>query len=86
MNNSNFRVLDLHGEHREIVKILVNDFITDAIKLNIAEVVIIHGKGKGILKKELREVLKQDKRVLESKVNFFNDGETIVKLRQYLTK
>lgn len=83
---NNYKVLDLHGENSDIAKILVNGFINDAIKLGISEITIIHGKGKGILKKAVHELLRNDKRVLEYKINFLNDGETIVKIRQELTK
>lgn len=83
---NNYKVLDLHGENSDIAKILVNEFINDAIKLGISEITIIHGKGKGILKKAVHELLRNDKRVLEYKINFLNNGETIVKIRQELTK
>ena len=42
---------------------------------------IVHGHGEGILKEETHEYLKHDKRVLEYKLNIYNDGETIVILK-----
>jgi len=61
--------------------VLVNEFINDNIKLKNKKIVLIHGKGTGILKKVIHEYLKNDKRVLEYKIDNLNDGITIVTLR-----
>ena len=61
--------------------VLVNEFINDNIKLKNKKIVLIHGKGAGILKKVIHEYLKNDKRVLEYKTDNLNDGITIVTLR-----
>ena len=45
-------------------------------------IAIIHGKGLGILKKTTHEVLRKNKRVLDFKIYYFNDGMTIVKLKK----
>ena len=72
--------LDLHGEDRIGARIKVNIFLNDNCKLGIKEVAIIHGVGSGILKKEVFDILKKDKRVLEYNLDCFNDGCTLVKL------
>lgn len=72
--------LDLHGEYKSISRVLINEFINDNIKKKNRFVIIIHGKGSGALKKETNDVLKKNKNVLEYKICYFNDGETIVKL------
>lgn len=43
--------LDLHNFNPKEVDELVNEYIYQCVKQNILEVRIIHGKGKGILKK-----------------------------------
>ena len=77
----NLPTLDLHGEIGDISKVKVNDFINDNYKLKNKNIVIIHGKGTGIVKKSTYEVLKSNKLVEEYKLYYFNDGCTIVKLK-----
>ena len=43
--------LDLHGYDRDYARIAINDFISDNIKMKNQKIVIIHGRGSGILKK-----------------------------------
>lgn len=74
--------IDLHGEDRKTAEILVKQFITDNVKLKNNKVVIIHGIGTGILKKEVHSLLKKDKRVEKFYINFFNIGCTIVEIKQ----
>lgn len=77
---NNLPSLDLHGESKDISRILVNEFIEDNYKLGNEKIVIIHGKGKGIIRKEVENVLKKNKKVKEYKLDFFNDGCTTVVL------
>ena len=79
--NSN-PVLDLHGIDREYARILINDFIRDCSVMKCEKVVIIHGIGKGILQKTVRDVLQKNKCVLECKLDMFNPGQTIVWIRR----
>lgn len=72
--------IDLHGEDRVNAIILTNDFINDSIKLKYKTIVIIHGKGEGILKKAIHEYLKKDKRIKDYRLDI-NTGETIVDLK-----
>ena len=44
--------LDLHGIDREYAKILTREFIDDNYKLRNDTIVIIHGIGTGIVKKQ----------------------------------
>lgn len=78
MLDSNIPSIDLHGENRDTARILVNEFISDNIKLGIKKINIIHGIGTGVLKKEIHELLKKDKRVDKYYMDFFNGGSTIV--------
>ena len=73
--------LDLHGEDRIGAKIKILAFLSDNYKLGNREIAIIHGVGKEILKKEVLNILRHDKRVEEYNIDMFNDGCTLVKLR-----
>ena len=73
--------LDLHGEYLDNAIILVKEFITDNITLKNEYINIIHGIGKDVLRKGIYEYLKHDKRILSYKRDFFNLGQTIIKLR-----
>ena len=79
---SNTPSLDLHGIDREITAILVKEFISDHYKMGINTVIIIHGKGTGVLKKTVHEVLKKDPLVDKFYLDFFNDGSTVVKIKE----
>lgn len=73
--------LDLHGEKRCLVSVLVNEYIFDNYKMNNKEIRIIHGKSTNILTKEVHSVLKDNKLVKSFKLNNWNLGETIVYLK-----
>ena len=77
---NNIPKLDLHGETRDTARILINEFISDNIKLGNYKVLIIHGIGTGIIKKETHKVLRQDARIKKFYVDFFNIGCTIVEI------
>lgn len=76
----NLPTLDLHGFDRETARVLINDFISDNIKMKNQFVVIIHGIGGGILKQTTKEVLNKNKNVLEYKIYPFNVGCTIANI------
>lgn len=73
--------IDLHGMDRDYARIQINDFIRDNYQINNKKVIIIHGNGTGILKKMTQETLKKNKLVEEYKIDNFNSGMTIVKLK-----
>ncbi len=79
---SNLPTIDLHGEDRKSAEILVKQFLNDHWKLRTETVIIIHGIGTGILKKQVHEVLKQDKRIEKYYIDFFNVGCTIVEFKK----
>ncbi len=62
----------------------VGYFIDQAVVNGVDEIKIIHGVGEGILLKEVRNLLKKDKRILEFRRGNYGEGEngvTIAKLR-----
>ncbi len=79
---SNCPTIDLHGTDRDYARILINDFIRDNYEMKNETVVIIHGIGTGIIRKKTQEVLAHNKLVESFKIDNFNAGQTIVKLRK----
>ena len=79
---SNCPTLDLHGETSDFARVEINDFVRDNYNLKNDTVIIIHGIGTGVLKKTTQQVLSKNKYVETYKIDNFNDGETIVKLKK----
>ncbi len=78
--------IDLHGEDKIGARIKVKAFLNDNYKLGNREIAIIHGLGKGILKREILDILSHDKRVEEYNIDMFNEGCTLAKLKVKLDK
>jgi len=80
--------LDLHTFKPEDVPDLLEDYILECIKAGIFSMRIIHGKGRGIQKKRVQKLLKNN-----SKVKSFQDappeaggwGATLVELKDSKT-
>jgi len=72
--------LDLHGEMPETIELIINDFINYNIILKNEYVSVVHGKGSGVIKEKTYEILKNNSKVLDFKLNNWNTGETIVHL------
>ena len=73
--------IDVHGETSDTVIYLVSDFINDNLIMGNKKLVIIHGIGEGILKKEINSYFKKDKRVCKIYGDIFNQGITIIELK-----
>lgn len=74
--------IDLHGFDRDYARIKINEFILDHYKLKTNTIIIVHGIGSGILRKETQKILQNNKYVEQFKIDNFNDGQTIVKLKR----
>lgn len=83
---SNRPELDLHGIDRDYARILINDFIADHYKMRDEVVVIVHGNGTGIIKKTTQDTLRKNKFVEEFKIDNFNAGATVVRLKKFVDK
>jgi DNA-nicking Smr family endonuclease len=78
-------VLDLHTFKPSDVPDLLEDYIIECVKAGIFSLRIIHGKGKGVQKKRVQQLLK-----INPKVKSFQDappeaggwGATIVELKK----
>lgn len=77
----NAHFLDIHGYDRNGAVAMIKNFIDNEERIENKKIVIVHGKGEGILKKATHEYLKTDKRVEKYKLDIFNDGQTIVILK-----
>lgn len=76
----NLPTLDLHGYDRESARVTTDDFINENLFLKNNKIVIIHGKGAGIVKEAVHSTLKTRKEVLNYYTDYQNDGCTIVYL------
>ena len=76
----NLPSIDLHGYDTETARVATNDFINDNIILKNSRVLIIHGKGKGLVKNSVHETLSHRKEVKMFHTDCFNNGCTIVHL------
>lgn len=74
----NLPSVDLHGFDRESARVMTNDFVDEAYRLNYEKIVIIHGIGTGIVKNAVHEALSKNKKVLKYNVDSFNIGCTVV--------
>ena len=75
--------IDIRGERLMEALEIVSRFIDDALMVGIGEVKILHGKGNGILKEEIRKYLKTVPGVISCKdedIQFGGSGITVVKL------
>ena len=72
--------LDIHGETTMTCIAVIDSFIKDNIKLKKPNIIIVHGKGTGALRKATHDYLSRDKRVKKYYIDGLNDGETIVEL------
>lgn len=77
----NLPSIDLHGYDKEYANIKINEFINDNKKMGNEIVVIIHGVGSGILRKQTNLTLRKNKNVVDYRLFYNNVGSTIVKIR-----
>lgn len=75
--------IDIRGERLMEALEVVSRFIDDALMVGIGEVKILHGKGNGILKEEIRKYLRTVPGVAgcrDEDIQFGGSGITVVKL------
>ncbi|MBQ9014051.1 MAG: Smr/MutS family protein [Bacilli bacterium] len=78
---NNLPTLDLHGEIKDSARVLIKEFIYDNYVMKNKKVVIIHGIGKGKIKEEVINNLKNNKMVLSFHLNRYNSGCTVVYIK-----
>lgn len=72
--------LDVHCETRDTIYTVLRNFVTDNIKLKNKVIIVVHGKGSGILKEEIHFHLKKWKEVESFHLDYWNQGVTIIEL------
>ena len=77
----NLPSIDLHGYDRETARVLINDFVNENYKLKNNIFCIVHGIGSGTLRITTNEVLKKNKKVIDYKTFYYNQGSTIVEIK-----
>ena len=76
--------VDVRGKNMDDAVMDVEKYIDDAFISGLGEVTVIHGRGEGILRSGIREMLKRNKNVESFRSGAFNeggDGVTVVKLK-----
>lgn len=81
ISTNNIPKLDLHGETAQISVISLKNFIVENYNLKNKYILIIHGVGKDILRKAIYEELSNNKNVESYKLDMFNSGCTIIKIK-----
>lgn len=76
--------LDVRGQYPEEAWANTEKFIDDCYLAGISPVRIVHGKGTGVLKKHIREMLRRHRYVVSYRPGVFGEGEdgvTVVELK-----
>ena len=77
----NLPSIDLHGLDRDTARVKVLEFINDNRIMKNDIICIVHGVGSGVIKKEIHNLLKNNKLVIDYKLFYNNSGCTIVKIK-----
>ena len=77
----NLPSIDLHGYDTESARVATNDFIEESVIMKNKKILIVHGKGKGLVKKSVHSALSQRKEIIKYHTDPFNGGCTIVYLK-----
>ncbi len=78
-------VLDLHHFSPKDLRYLVPDYLSECAERNITEVKIIHGKGRGVLRRTVHALLDKNPRVRSYRLAAEQNGSwgaTIVQLKK----
>lgn len=85
LNNTNVpNKIDIRGFDSEEAIYITEKFIDDAFINGLSSITIIHGKGTGILRESIKQILRKNENVKSSRFGEFNEGgngATIVELK-----
>lgn len=76
--------VDVRGETAFDAVNIVDKAIDNAVLANISKITVIHGKGTGVLRREINQYLKTNKAVKSHRLGVFGEGEdgvTIIELK-----
>ena len=74
--------LDLRGMNLDEAEYVTEKFIDDAILGHIPSIVIIHGKGTGVLRQGIHVLLKKHKAIKSFRLGNFGEGEAGVTIAE----
>lgn len=74
--------LDLRGKYTHEINELLEKFIYESKTIGLKEVSIIHGKGSGKLREEVKKLLKNNPRVKSYRLGNWNEGDSGVTIVQ----
>ncbi len=83
ISDVNYR-LDIRGEKPEVAEFQIIKFLDDAYQSSLERVEILHGKGTGVLKKTVWDILKKHEMVNNyycAAIEFGGEGITIAELK-----
>jgi DNA mismatch repair protein MutS2 len=83
ISDVNYR-LDIRGEKPEAAEFQIIKFLDDAYQSSLERVEILHGKGTGVLKKTVWDILKHHEKVKGfnfAAIEFGGEGITIVEIK-----
>lgn len=70
------RELDLRGMYPDDIELKIDEFINDGMNNGLTFLRIIHGKGTGILRNKVQEILKKNKTVKSFRFGNWNEGDS----------
>lgn len=74
--------IDIHGEESATADLIIKNFIKDNYNEQKEKIVIIHGKGKGILREKVHEVARKSPYVASFYLEYPNTGCTVITLKK----
>lgn len=77
-------VLDLHAFSPKDLKTLIPDYLNECVKKGVTEVRIVHGKGKGNLRRSVHALLDRNPQVVSYRLGDHHSGSwgaTLVSLK-----
>lgn len=74
--------IDLRGMQSDEALEAVDHYLSDAVSTGVRKVRIVHGKGTGVLRRNVSEFLKNDDRVAEFRLGSWGEGDTGVTIVQ----
>ena len=79
---NNVPKLDLHGQDRITASIYTKEFIKDNYNLYQEKIMIVHGVGRGIIRKTVHNILRKHPLIEDYKLDIYNGGVTLIKIKK----
>lgn len=66
--------IDVRGQNMDDARVMVEKYIDDAVMAGLEKINIIHGRGEGVLKKGIRDILSKHRNVKSWRKGEYNEG------------